>query len=430
MKSTEASSDSITLKCPTCHHEFPMSEAIKASLREEVLAEVQSTVGERERAIAAKQKELADQQNAVREQAAGLERKIEVEVDQRLRDQLKKVRDEAENKARDVHETAMKHLQAEVAEKSAALKAAQAQELALRKQTRQLEDAKEALELEVERRLDAERGKLKSQSKALADEENRLRILEKEKIILDLRDQLQIAHRKAQQGSQQMQGEILELDFEARLEEAFPLDRIEEISKGVRGGDVRQEVISSTGRSCGVILYENKRTKNWSDTWLPKLKEDMRKGGAEIGVIVTETMPPDAASFCQRDTIWVTDVKSAIPLAHVLRCILKEVALARGFRDGAKEKTELLYEYLTGTEFRQRVTGLIEAFHAMRDDLERERRSLTKSWSKREKQINIVVENMAGMIGDVQGLSGNALQDISVLELEDRKHEGGEQAAA
>lgn len=411
------------LKCPACEHEFPMSDALKASVRDGVVSEVQSSIVQREQALAKKQKELAEQEIAVKERALAMERKIAAEVDSRLKQQVSKVREDAERRARDGQEAVLKHLEAEVAEKTTALKAAQTQELALRKEKRQLEEAKEALQLEVERRLDAERGKLKSDAKALADEENRLRVLEKEKIISDLRDQLKSAQRKAEQGSQQIQGEVLEVDFEARLKEAFPLDRIEEISKGVRGGDVRQDVISSTGRSCGTILYENKRTKNWSDGWITKLKEDMRKAGAEIGVIVTETMPTDVESFCQRDTIWVTDLTSAIPLAQALRCILKEVTLARGYREGAKEKTELLYEYLTGSEFRQRVTAVVEAFQVMRSDLERERRSLTKAWSKREKQINTVVENMAGMIGDVQGLSGNALQDIPVLELEDQTDE-------
>ncbi len=212
---------------------------------------------------------------------------------------------------------------------------------------------------------------------------------------------------------------MLEFDFEQRLRTAFPCDQI---IGGFQGhsqvATFVHEVMSKTGKPCGKILYETKRTKNWSDGWIAKLKEDMRKVGAAIGVIVTETMPAGAEGFCERDTIWVTDIKSAIPLAHVLRCILQEVALAQGYRDGAKEKMELLYNYLTGTEFRQRASAIIEAFLSMRNDLEKERAAVTRTWCKREKQINGVIENMAGMIGDVQGISGNALQDIPVLELE------------
>ena len=144
---------------------------------------------------------------------------------------------------------------------------------------------------------------------------------------------------------------------------------------------------------------------------------------ADIGVIVTEALPPETAAFCRKDDIWIADPKSAIPLVHVLRCLLQEVAIARGHRDGAKEKMEILYTYLTGNEFRQRVSSVIDAFKAMRADLEAERRALTKHWSKREKHINAVVENMAGMVGDVQAFSGNALKNIPALELESGEEE-------
>jgi len=266
--------------------------------------------------------------------------------------------------------------------------------------------------------LDAERAKLKEQAKAQADQENRLKIAEKEKVISDLQKKLEEAQRRAEQGSQQTQGEVLELDFERQLCGAFPADEITEISKGIRGADLSQEVKSKTGRSCGTILYENKRTKNWSVGWIAKLKEDMLEKKADIGVIVTEALPPDTDVFCSKDGIWVTDSKTAIPLAHVLRCLLQEVAIARGHRDGAKEKMEVVYEYLTGNEFRQRVSAVIDAFNAMHSDLQSEKRALTKHWSKREKHINSVIENMAGMVGDVQAISGNALKDIPALELD------------
>jgi hypothetical protein len=190
------------------------------------------------------------------------------------------------------------------------------------------------------------------------------------------------------------------------------------VSKGIRGADISHEVISNTGKSCGVILYETKRTKNWSDAWISKLKEDMRTARAEIGVIVTETLPKEIHLFGEKDGVWIADLSSAIPLAHVLRTTLMEIAWVRGDREGAKEKMELLYSYLTGTNFRQRVLAVIESFRALREDLERERRTLMRSWSKREQHINSVMENMAGMIGDVQGISGKALNDISIYELE------------
>jgi hypothetical protein len=179
-----------------------------------------------------------------------------------------------------------------------------------------------------------------------------------------------------------------------------------------------QEVRSNLGRPCGHILYELKRTQNWSDGWVVKLKEDMRAAKAEIGVIVTEVLPKGFARFGQQDGVFMCDVASAIPLAHTLRRMVQELAIARGHQVGAQEKMQLLYTYLTGVEFRQRVSAVIEAFALLREDLEKERRGMTRAWAKREKHINSVVENMAGMIGDVQAISGNALQDIPSLEME------------
>jgi len=407
----------ISVKCPDCAHEFPLSAAVLGGLRKRIANELEADVSRRERELEAKLVAAREKQSAIEKKAAELDDHVESLVKVRLQKEMDELRTKEAKKAAEANDQVVKELQNELEEKTSALKQAKEQELALRRDKRQLQEAQEALQLEVQRTLDAERGKLKAQLKAQSDEENRLKIADGEKIISDLTTQLREAQRKAEQGSQQLQGEVLELDFERRLRNSFPFDRINAVSKGVRGADVSQEVMSKAGSSCGLILYENKRTRNWSEGWIPKLKDDMRKAGAAIGVLVTDAMPPNTEGFCQRDTVWVTDIKSAIPLAYVLRCILQEVAVARGYREGAKEKMELLYTYLTGNEFRQRANAIIEAFMAMRADLERERAAVTKTWSKREKQINGVIENMAGMIGDVQGLSGNALQDIPVLEL-------------
>jgi hypothetical protein len=415
----------ISVKCPECSYEFPLSDAVLGSVRTTITDELQANISRRERELEAKLKTAKEQQTAVDKKAADLDELVESRVRERLKKEVGEIRDKEAKKAADAQAVIVKELQTELDEKTGALTQAKEQELALRREKRRLEEAKEALALEVQRTLDDERGKLKTLLKAQSDEENRLKIADREKVISDLKTKLQEAQRKAEQGSQQAQGEVLELDFEQRLRSAFPVDQINEIAKGVRGADIAQEVMSKAGRSCGIILYENKRTKNWSDGWITKLKEDMRKAGAEIGVIVTEAMPAEIESFCEKDGIWVTDMKSAIPLAHVLRCILQEVAIAHGYREGAKEKMEVLYNYLTGTEFRQRVSAIVEAFKSMREDLEKERRSLTRAWCKREKHINGVIENMAGMIGDVQGISGNALQQIPALEfdIEEVTHE-------
>jgi len=410
--------ESIAVRCPSCHDEFPLSEAVLGSVRDGLAKELRADVERREKTLAEKLKTLGEQQSALEKKAAEQQEQVEAQVKQRLARATEEIKVKAAQQATEAQELAMRELRAELSDKAGALRKAQEQELELRKEKRLLEEAKEALKLEVQRTLDEERGKLKEQLRAASDEENRLKIAEKEKVIHDLMAKLDEAQRKAAQGSQQTQGEVLELDFEQQLRQTFPIDLINEISKGVRGADVLQEVRSSVGRPCGLILYELKRTQNWSDGWVTKLKEDMRNAKAEIGVIVTEVLPKGVTRFGQQDGVFVCDVASAIPLAHTLRRMVQELAIARGHQEGAQEKMQLLYTYLTGVEFRQRVSAVIEAFAMMRGDLEKERRGMTRAWAKREKHINAVVENMAGMIGDVQAISGNALQDIPALELD------------
>jgi hypothetical protein len=418
--------ESIAVRCPSCTQEFPLSDAVMGSVRNGVEKELRADVERREKVLGEKLKALGEQQEALARKSAEQQEQVETQVKQRLARVTEEIKTKAARQATEAQEAAMKELQAELSDKAGALRKAQEQELELRREKRQLEEAKEALKLEVQRTLDAERGKLKEQLQAAANEENRLKIAEKEKVITDLMVKLEEAQRKAAQGSQQTQGEVLELDFEQQLRQAFPIDAINEISKGVRGADVLQEVRSALGRPCGLILYELKRTQNWSDGWVVKLKEDMRAAKAEIGVIVTEVLPKGFARFGQQDGVFMCDIASAIPLAHTLRRMVQELAIARGHQVGAQEKMQLLYAYLTGVEFRQRVSAVIEAFALLRADLEKERRGMTRAWAKREKHINAVVENMAGMIGDVQAISGNALQDIPALELDTEEEEDEE----
>lgn len=406
---------SITVTCPSCGHEFPLSGAVLGSLRDDVRKEFSADAHKREQAIEKKLGELRDREEHLHKQVVDLDNEVQKQLGARLK--------EAEARARKLAEEALalkfQDLQAQLAEKSGALKTAQEQELALLKEKRRLQEDREAFAVEMARKLDIERAALRKQLGEQFDEQSRLKLAEREKVIDDLRLQMEALQRKAAQGSQQTQGEVLELDFAARLMAAFPADRVDEISKGVRGGDISQEVVSPTGRNCGTILYETKRTKNWADAWVPKLKEDMRNAKAELGVIVTETLPEGIKRFGLVDGIWVADFASALPLASSLRWSLHQLAIAKLSQEGAREKSAILYAYLTGAEFRQRVEGVIEAFSTMKEDLEAEKRALTKHWAKREKQLSQVVENMAAMYGDIQGISGNALQRIEALSLED-----------
>ena len=405
--------NSITVTCPACGHEFPMSEAVLGSLRDGVRKEFSAEVVKREQTLDKKLNDLRAREEQLHKQSVDLEGEVQKQIGLRLKEAETRARKQAE----DTLALKMQDLQLQLTEKSGALKMAQEQELALLRDKRRLQEEREAFAVEMARKLDAERATLRLQLTEQMEDQTRLKLAEREKVIEDLRLQMEALQRKATQGSQQTQGEVLELDFAAGLTATFPGDKIEEVSKGVRGADISQLVISTMGRPCGIILYEAKRTKSWAEAWLPKLKDDMRNAKAELGVIVTETLPDGLKRFGLVDGIWVTDFASALPLATSLRWSLQQLAIAKLAQDGAKEKTAILYAYLTGAEFRQRVEGVIEAFTSMKEDLEAEKRAITKHWAKRDKQLGQVVENMAAMYGDIQGISGNALQSIAALSL-------------
>jgi hypothetical protein len=215
----------------------------------------------------------------------------------------------------------------------------------------------------------------------------------------------------------QSQGEVLELDLEAMLRARFQTDIIEPVAKGVRGADIIQRVYTRTGQLCGSIAWESKRTKAWNDEWVVKLKDDQREMKADLAVIVTEVLPKGITAFGQVDGVWVTAVPLAGCVADTLRENLTQVSLARLSAVGKNEKMEAIYGYLSGPEFRQRVEGIVEAFRAMREDLESEKRAMMRIWAKREKQIERVTTNTTGMYGDMQGIIGSTLPEIKLLEL-------------
>jgi hypothetical protein len=221
--------------------------------------------------------------------------------------------------------------------------------------------------------------------------------------------------RKAEQGSQQMQGEVQELELEQLLRAKFPFDRIEPVPKGEFGGDTLQRVYAG-GLACGSILWESKRTKNWSDAWLVKLRDDQRAAQAEVAVLVTQALPKGVESFDIVDGVWVASPRAALPVATILRHSLGQISLVRQAGEGQQTKTELVYRYLTGPRFRHRVEAIVEAFTAMQDDLDRERKILTKQWAKRAAQIERVMNATVGMYGDLQGIAGKSLQEIEGLE--------------
>jgi len=244
-----------------------------------------------------------------------------------------------------------------------------------------------------------------------------LKDAEKDKVISDLRRQITDLQRRSEQGSQQLQGEVMELSLEEQLSRLFPADEITPVPKGVHGGDVVHDIHDNTIGLCGTILWESKRTKNWADGWLPKLRDDQRAAKAQLAILVSIELPEGITTFGQIDGVWICGWQYASQLAAVLRSSIIQLAAANRALEGRQDKMELLYQYLAGPEFRHRVEGIVESFVTLQTELDKERRSMERVWSRREKQLKRAVINTAGMYGDLQGIVGASLPEIEHLQL-------------
>jgi len=308
-----------------------------------------------------------------------------------------------------------------LADKERQLADVRSRELQLLKDKHALQDRASELDIEVARKVDANRAELESRIRAQERERSELASAELRNRLSDMHEQLAEAQRKGAQGSQQLQGEVLELTLQEDLETAFALDSVEEVRKGARGGDVIQRVMTRTGQLAGVLLWEAKRAKDWSPQWVTKLKEDMRAAGADVGILVSvgSCYPrhwQDGTLFDLHEDIWVTSWSTAVQLATVLRSGLLEVHKQRIASAGKGEKMEAVYDYLTSSQFSNKLKAVYGAFHRMRQELEAEKSQTLQRWARREKQLQSGVAELVGVAGDIQGL---AQQDLPLLEMED-----------
>jgi hypothetical protein len=320
-------------------------------------------------------------------------------------------------------------LQEILRQKDEKLTAAQKTQVDLLKQKRELDDAKRELDLTVEKRIQEGLAVTRLQARKEAEDELKFKVSEKEQTIASMSKQIEDLKRRAEQGSQQLQGEVQELELEELLRAKFPHDTISPVPKGEHGGDVLQRVISQLGQQSGTILWESKRTKNWSDGWLAKLRDDQRAAKAEIAIIISQVLPKGIETFGFVEGVWVTQPQAALPVAVTMRYTLIEIAMARLASEGQQTKMELVYQYLTGPRFRQRVQAIIEAFTSMKEDLDKEKKAITKQWAKREEQIERVMQSTVGMYGDLQGIAGKTIQEIEGLEMK-ALASGGQQESA
>ena len=402
-----------TIVCPNCSYEIKLTEAISAPIVERLRKQFEADARK-------KREDLARREQALTEKTAEIERAketIDAQVAERMKAERQRVAKEEAKKASEALATEMTDLRQQLDDKASKLDEAQKNELELRKQRRDLEERQKQMQLEIERKLDTERKAIRESAQKELAEEHRLKEAEKEQQLAAMRKQIDDLKRKAEQGSQQIQGEVLELELETLLATRFPTDTIEPVPKGVHGGDVLQRLHDGNGNACGTIIWESKRTKAWSDGWLPKLRDDQREAKAELAAIVSVALPADISTFTLIDGVWVTSGACVAGLATALRTSLIEANAIRQAQHGRQSKMEVLYSYLAGLQFRQRVEAIFESFSALRNDLEQEKRAMERIWAKREKQIDRVLTNTVGLHGDVAGIIGATLPEIEGIEL-------------
>ncbi len=367
-----------------------------------------------------KESEIAKREEEITQKAkeVGLARdELEAEVTRQVEARQKVAEQEITTKLDSKYSVELQDLKTQIQEKDARLIKAEEAELDLRKQRRQLEDARQAFELEMNRKLDEERDRIREGAARTVAEGYRLKELERERLIGDLKKQIEELKRKAEQGSEERQGEAMEIELEDVLKGSFPLDEIEPVPRGRKGADVLQRIRNEAGQPCGTIIWEAKRTKNWNEGWVEKLKDDQREAKADVAAMLTAALPQGVNNFAFYSGVWVTNQSCVVGLATALRVGLIQVAGSNIAASGRTQKMEVLYRYLSGPMFRQKVEGIVEAFKAMQEDLDAEKRAMARIWAKREKQIERVINNAASMYGEVQGIVGASLPEIKSMDL-------------
>jgi hypothetical protein len=392
-------SNKSTIKCPNCGTSFEATDAFRAEVEQQLNKEAKKWMAQKEEEFKKKEDGFQDQlSEALVKQKALLEENLR-----------KSLANDYENKLKLLADTN--------AQNEEKLKAARQKELEFLKKEQELKNKEAELEINIQKKLNEERSTISDTIRKQEHEKNSLKIKELEKQLEDSKKLAEEMQRKAEQGSMQLQGEVLELALEELLRTTFPFDIIEEVGKGVKGADCVQTVRNSMGSVSGKIIYESKRTKDFNKEWIEKLKGDMRSTQADIAVIVTETMPREMTGFGMKDGVWICSFSEIKSLAFVLRDSLIKIQTAMAIQDNRGDKMQLLYNYLTSNEFRQQIEAIVEGFTALKDGISKEKIQMEKLWKEREKQLEKVILNTTHFYGSVKGIAGNAIGDIKTLEL-------------
>lgn len=413
------------IQCPNCGENIDVNELLYHQLDAELKKDYNAKLAEREKSYQSRQDALNAAKAELDEAKSKIDEQVQLKIDAGLKEAGEKQSQQIRQKLEVEHADRVAAMEKELSEKTEQVKALNKAKADIARLEREKSAMKESVELELQVKLNeqltAEREKIRLQE----GERAKLKLNEHEQIISGLKNQLAEAHRKAEQGSTQIQGEAQELEIESWLAQQFPLDNIEEIKKGAQGADCLQTVNTMSRQHCGTIYYESKRTKRFQPGWIEKFKGDIQSRNADIGVLVTEAMPDDMERMGQRDGVWICSFSEFKGLCVVLRESLIHLSQAIATQENKGDKMGMLYDFLTGNEFRMQIEAIVEGFTQMQSDLESEKRSLQGIWKKREKQIEKVLLNTNHMYQSVRGIAGSAIQPVAQLELGEGDSEEG-----
>lgn len=405
-----------TIKCPQCGFDINVSEVLTKQTEDKMKIEYQSKFAEMEKLFNNKQKTLEIEKSKIIEEK---EKQLET-IDSLVKDKLKSLSKDLEDKFRKEIENEkageIRDLENELNQKNEQLRDLNKAKAEIERLKREKDSIKEQIELEKEREMTLKLSEEKQKIRTQAEEEWQLKLKEKDKTIDDMNNQLKVAQRKAEQGSMQLQGEIQELELESLLRKTYPYDVIEEVKKGQRGADLIQIVRNEFGMPLGKIYYESKRTKNFENSWLQKLRDDNLEVKAETLVIVTEAMPDANSKFIYKDGIWICSFTEIKWLSLVIRQGLIEISRVNETESNKTDKMNLLYNYLTSQEFRGQFEAIIEGFKALQDSYNDEKLKMQKLWKEREKQLDKILTNCVHFYGSLKGIASTSIPDIKMLE--------------
>jgi hypothetical protein len=405
------------IKCPNCQTEIDVESVLSHQLEEGLKKKFATELAEEKKKYD-KEFEVLNKAKEEFEKKKQKENELfQEKLDAKIKEEKTHIEEKIKNQLKKERAEEFDLLQKELNEKSDQLKDFNRTKAENEKLKREKDEIKEVVEVDAQKRLNQLISEEREKIKKFEEDKNELKFKELQKQLEDQKRLTEEMKRKQEQGSMQMQGEVMELAIEEWLAEQFPLDTIEEIKKGIRGGDCIQIVNTRNSQNCGTIYYESKRSKDFQPSWIEKFKTDIRTRGANIGVLVTEVMPSDMERMGLKEGIWICSFEEFKGLCSVLRESIIQISNSIASQENKGDKMQMLYDYLTSNTFRLQVEAIVEGFSQMKIDLDGEKRAMQKIWKQREKQIEKVTTNTIDMHASIRGIAGNAIQSVKALEL-------------